>query len=289
MTSMTGYGHAEQASGQRRISVEIKSYNSRYLEVNVGVPAGYAELEQRLRAAVGERVARGRVELSLAVEDLTEGVQVRVNTAAARAYLEALRKLSAVADGGPVTLSHLLAVRGFLGEQLAHDVEVVWAECRGPLEQAFEQFQAARHRDGAVTAADVAQLLTDLEAEVNGIEVEAPLAAQRVQTTLAARVQKELAALADSVDEGRVLAALAAVLARGDINEELVRLRGHLGAFRDSLGTGERAKKLEFVSQEMMREVNTVAAKGAAYAISAAAVRAKDAIERIREHLRNVE
>ena len=87
---------------------------------------------------------------------------------------------------------------------------------------------------------------------------------------------------------GGLAAALAAVLVKSDVNEELIRLRGHVGAFRTALDRGERAKMLEFISQEMMREANTVAAKGAAYSISAAAVRAKDAIERIREHLRNI-
>ena len=286
MRSMTGFGRAAHAAAQRRITVEIKSYNSRYLEVSVSVPAGFAELEPRLRAVVGERVARGRVELSLALLDLSDAVQVSVDTAAVRAYLTALRELAALVGGGPVTLSHLLAAGGFLGEQREHRVEEVWAECQLPLEQAFARLEAARHRDGAVTAADVARLLAAIEEEMGIIEGEAPRTAQRLHATVAARV-REL--LAQPVDEGRMVAALAAVLTKADINEELVRLRGHLDAFRHALGTGERAKKLEFISQEMMREVNTIAAKGAAYAVSAAAVRAKAAIERIREHLRNVE
>ena len=286
MRGMTGFGRAEHATSRWRITVEAKSYNSRYLEVNLSVPAGFAELEARLRAAVAERVARGRVELSLALLDLTDAVQVQVDTAAARAYLGALRELASMVDGGPVTLSHLLAAGGFLGEQRERRVEELWSDCRLPLEQALAQLQASRIRDGAVTAEDVARLLAAIEEEVGIIEGEAPEAAQRMHATMAARV-REL--LAEPVDEGRMVAALAAVLAKADINEELVRLRGHLAAFRHALGAGERAKKLEFISQEMMREVNTIASKGTAYAMSAAAVRAKAAIERIREHLRNVE
>ena len=99
MRSMTGFGRAEHAAAQRRITVEIKSYNSRYLEVSVSVPAGFAELEPRLRAVVGERVARGRVELSLALLDLSDAVQVSVDTAAVRAYLTALRELAALVGG----------------------------------------------------------------------------------------------------------------------------------------------------------------------------------------------
>lgn len=286
MRSMTGFGRAEHSTPRWRISVEIRSYNSRYLELNLSVPTGYAELEPRLRAAVAAGVARGRVELSLTLLDLTDAVQVNVDTAAARAYLAALRELAALVDGGPVTLSHLLAARGLLVEQREHRLEEVWAECRLPLQQALAQLEAARARDGAVTAKDVARLLALIEGEVGAIEAEAPEAAQRMHATMAARV-REL--LAESVDEGRMVAALAAVLARADVNEELVRLRGHLAAFRHALDAGERAKKLEFISQEMMREVNTIAAKGTAYAMSAAAVRAKAEIERIREHLRNVE
>ena len=286
MRSMTGFGRAEHATPRWRISVEVRSYNSRYLELNLGVPAGYAELEARLRAAVAERVARGRVELSLVLQELTDAVQVQVDAAAARAYLTALRELAALVDGGPVTLSHLLAAGGFLGEQREHRVEEAWSECQLPLEQALAQLEAARIRDGAVTAKDVARLLAAIEEEVGVIEAEAPEAAKRMHATMAARV-REL--LAESVDEGRMVAALAAVLTKADINEELVRLRGHLAAFQHALGAGERAKKLEFIGQEMMREVNTIAAKGTAYSMSAAAVRAKAAIERIREHLRNVE
>lgn len=286
MKSMTGYGRAEHAGPRWRVGVEIKSYNSRFLEVSLNLPPGLAELEPRLRAAVGRRVARGRVELSLALREHTETARVTVDTAAARARLAALRELAALVGGAPVTLGHLLAVGGFLGEPRAPDLEEAWQECQPPLEQAFAGFEAARARDGAVTAADVARLLTAIEAELAVIDAEAPAAAQRLHAAMAARM-REL--LAEPVDEGRLAAALAAVLAKTDVNEELVRLRGHLEAFRRALDAGERAKKLEFIGQEMMREVNTIAAKGSAYAMSAAAVRAKTAIERIREHLRNVE
>ena len=285
MRGMTGYGRAEHATEARRIAVELKSYNSRYLEVQVNVPPGYGELEPLLRALITERVSRGRVELSLSVADLTDAVQVSADTASARAYLAALRELSDVAGGGPVTLSNLLAVGGFLKERREPCVERVWSDCRQPLEQAFAQFEAACCRDGSVTATDLRRLLAQVEREVDLIETQAPQAAQRQRAGVAARVQE---LLADAVDEERLIAALATLLAKSDVNEELVRLRGHLDAFRDALAGGERSKKLEFISQEMMREANTVAAKGAAFSISAAAVRVKDAIERIREHLRNV-
>ena len=285
MRGMTGFGRAEHATGSWRISVELKSYNSRYLEIQVGVPPGYGELEPRLRAMVAERVSRGRVELALSVADFTDAVRVSADTAAARAYLAALRELADVAGGGPVTLSNLLAVGGFLNERREVCVERVWNDCRQPLEQAFAQFEDACRRDGSVTTADLRRLLAEVEREVDLIETEAPRAAQRQRDALAARVQE---LLADSVNEERLTAALATLLAKSDVNEELVRLRGHLGAFADALAGGERAKKLEFISQEMMREANTVAAKGAAISISAAAVRVKDAVERMREHLRNV-
>lgn len=285
MRSMTGYGRVEQVTTVRRIAVELKSYNSRYLEVKVNVPPGYGALEPRLHTMVSERVARGRVELSLAIADLSNQVRVAADTDAARAYLAALRELADVAGGAPVTLSHLLAVGGFLHEQGEPCVEQAWSECRHPLAEVFAQFEATCDRDGAVTEADVRRLLTTVEREVDRIEAAAPQAVQQMHEAVAERAQ---ALLAHGVDEGRLAAALAVVLVKSDVNEELIRLRGHVGAFRTALDGGERAKKLEFICQEMMREANTVAAKGAAYSISAAAVRVKDAIERIREHLRNV-
>ena len=285
MRGMTGFGRAEHVIGTRRIAVELKSHNSRYLEIQVNVAPGYGALEPRLRALAADRVGRGRVELSLVVTDLAGDVQVSADTAAARAYLAALRELAEVAGGGPVSLANLLAVGGFLQERREPCVERVWSDCRRPLDEAFAQFDAACRHDGSVTEADLRRLLAEVEREVELIENEAPPAAQRQRTALAARVQE---LLAGTVDEERLIAALATLLAKSDVNEELIRLRGHLGAFRDALDGGERAKKLEFISQEMMREANTVAAKGAAFSISAAAVRVKDAIERIREHLRNV-
>ena len=285
MRGMTGFGRAEDATDTCRIAVELKSYNSRYLEITVNVPPGYGELEPRLRALVTERVSRGRVELALSVVDLAATVQVNVDAAAARAYLAALRQLAEVAGGGPVTLSNLLAVGGFLEERRERCVEQVWSECAPALDEAFAQFDAACRHDGRVTAADLRRLLAEVESEVEAIATEAPRAAQRQRDGIAGRVQE---LLAGTVDDERLIAALATLLAKSDVNEELVRLRGHLGAFRDALAGGGRAKRLEFISQEMMREANTVAAKGAAFSISAAAVRVKDAIERIREHLRNV-
>ena len=286
MKSMTGFGRAEGVSAQRRITVEFKSYNSRYLELNVNLPPDLGELEPRVRGYVAERVTRGRVEVALTLVDLEGAVQVNVDAAAARAYWGALRELAGVVGTDQVRLSHLLAVGGFQRQASATDAEQVWTECQVPLEQAFAQFEEERRRDGAVTAADLARLVTAVEADLAVIEAEAPQVAERMRLAMADRM-REL--LAEPVDDGRVIAALAVVLAKTDLNEELVRLRGHLDAFRDALADGTRAKTMEFLSQEMMREINTVAAKGAAYSIGAAAVRAKDEIERMREHLRNLE
>ncbi len=287
MKSMTGFGRAESVAAGYRIAVEIKAYNSRYLELNVSLPADLGELEPRLRGYLAERVGRGRVELSVGVVELEGAARVSVDAAAARSHWAALHELAELVGAGGVDLSHLLAVGGFLRQARTHDPKRMWAECQEPLERAFAQFEAERRRDGANTTADLERLVAAVEADVAVIAAEAPLAAERMR---AAMTRKTEQLLAEPVDDGRVVAALAVVLARADVNEELVRLRGHLQAFREALaGGGVRAKQLEFLNQELMREANTIAAKGAAYAIGAAAVRARDAIERMREHLRNLE
>ena len=166
MRSMTGYGRVEQVTAERRIAVELRSYNSRYLEVQINVPPGYGELEPRLRTMVSEHAARGRVELSLSLADRSDQVRVAADTGAARAYVAALRELAEVTGGAPVTLSHLLAVGGFLQEQREACVEQVWSQCQDALRQVFAQFNAACDRDGAVTAADVGRLLAAVERDL---------------------------------------------------------------------------------------------------------------------------
>ena len=199
MRSMTGYGRVEYLTASARIAIELKSYNSRYLEVQINLPPGYGELEPRLRVKLSEHAARGRVELTMTFADLFDQVRVVADKVAARAYLAALRELADITGGAPVTLSHLLAVGGFLREQREPCVEQAWRDCQHPLEQVFAQFEMSCDRDGAVTAADVRRLLAEVEREVDAIEAAAPPAALQMHEAMAKRAQ---ALLAQRVDEG---------------------------------------------------------------------------------------
>ena len=287
---MTGYGRHELSSDRYHVTAELRSYNSRYLEVNVSVPPTLGELEQRVRQKIDGELARGRVEAHLRVVDADEAVEIEVNEPLARAYRRALEELAG-ATGQAVTLDHLLSVGGLLRERRPQDVEAVWAEAEAVVDAALAQLVAARQAEGESAAADVRAQLSQLTAELDLIQrdtaTEEAAAGAMARAHDAAARAREL--LASDADDARVATALATLLARADINEELVRARGHLVAFEAALGEDSTGKHMEFLCQEILREVNTIAAKSADYGVAAAAVRAKGCLERMREHLRNVE
>jgi uncharacterized protein (TIGR00255 family) len=285
MMSMTGFGRSELATAARRITTEVRSYNSRYLEISVNLPPWLGALEPKVRRVLEGRLARGRVEVFLRSAELEEQVTVEVNAPLMQGYRGALEQLAA-AMGQQVTLDHLLAVGGLFREERTPDIELVWAAGEPVLEQALGQLLAARRAEGEATAADLQLHLAVVSDAVVAIAALAPEAT----VAAAAALGERAAAVLDSArDDPRVVAALAVVLSKSDINEELVRARGHIAALQAAFEEGLGAKHMEFLCQEIQREINTIAAKSSAYEMSAAAVRAKGGLERMREQLRNVE
>ena len=289
MNGMTGYGRHEQSSERYRISAELRSYNSRYLELNVSVPPALGELEQRIRQKLDANLARGRVEAQLRVAAAEAAVEVEVNGPLAAAYRRALWQL-AEPLGQAVTVDHLLSVGGLLRECRPQDTEGVWEEAEPAVDTAMAQLLASRRVEGEAAEADVRSQLAQLTGELDTIQRDTASYADATATARArdaAARAREL--LTSDADDERVVAALASLLVRADINEELVRARGHLVALEAALTEDGTGKHMEFLCQEVLREVNTIASKSAAYGVAAAAVRAKGCLERMREQLRNVE
>jgi len=283
--SMTGFGRCELATEARRVTVEARSYNSRYLEVSVSLPQSLSAFEPKVRSQVTGRIARGRVEVFFNVAELHDVVTVELNDELVAGYRAALQEL-ANKTGQQLTLDHLLAVGGLFRERRAQDLEIVWEDCTRALQVALDQLLRARQTEGAATAADLERHLAALSGELDAIAAWAP---QSTADSTAELRQRAADLLDSSRDDPRVVAALAVVLSRSDINEELVRIRGHVAALRTALDEHAGAKHMEFLCQELQREINTIAAKSSAYETSAAAVRAKGGLERMREQLRNVE
>ena len=288
MKSMTGFGVGEQRDEKRQLSMTLKSYNNRFLDLFVYLPPALSVLEPQIRRYLSERVNRGRVELYLKSVELEEAPRVSLDRSAARAYAQVLRELAREAGiRERPRLSHLLKLEGVIRTEVGADPTELWPVLEGLLERTFREFDQARAREGEATQRDVLAILAVFEAQLTRIEGLAPLLEERLKNDLRARFRE---VLGDSVEEARLLTETAVLLVRSDIHEELVRVRAHLSSFRSAVSDGGAVgKKLDFLCQELGREVNTIGAKNALPEVDAAVVALKDALEKIREQVRNVE
>lgn len=289
MKSMTGFGHGEVHDDSRHITVDLKSYNNRYLDIQVNLPSTVTQLEPKLREYVGGRVSRGRVELSVRSRELQEDITVLLDRRAAESYVAILRELAEVAGMGldSVRLEHLLSMEGVLKTERNRDVEAFFAAMKPALEEAAIMFDASREREGEATRRDIREKLVALRALRASIGRRSPELEKSITQNVQQRFRE---VLGDQVEENRVLAEVAVLLARFDVNEELVRLAAHFDHFENLLESGDTVgKKLDFLCQEINREVNTIGSKSVIVEINRDVVEMKDALEKIREQLRNVE
>jgi uncharacterized protein (TIGR00255 family) len=288
MKSMTGFGFGEHRDEKRHFSMSLKSYNNRFLDLFVYLPPALAVLEPNIRSFLSARVLRGRVELYVKAMELEELPRVHLDRAAARTYAQALRELAREAGiRERLRLSHLLKLEGILRSEPVSDPVEVWAVLEALLEKTFGQYDQARAGEGEATRKDVLELLAAVEAAVRRIEELAPSLEAKLKSDLRARFAE---VLGDSIEESRLLTETAVLLARSDVHEELARLRSHLASFRATLEeAGAVGKKLDFLCQELGREVNTIGSKNALIEVDAEVVALKSALEKIREQVRNVE
>jgi len=288
MKSMTAFGYSEHRDENWHFAVTAKSYNNRFLDILVYLPASLAALEQRTRALLSARFERGRVELYVRASELGGRLPLAIEPAAVRAYVEALRRLAAAAGlRERIRLSHLLRLEGILKPAEAPDQDRVWAALAPVIEEAAAQLEAMRAREGEATRRDIEELLGRIGEEVERVSSHADRLEAKIAEDLRRRLQE---LLGQGVDENRLLTETAVLASKADIHEELVRIRSHLDNFRDAVaGGGAVGKKLDFLCQELNREFNTIGSKNLLVEVDGAVVALKDTLEKIREQLRNVE
>jgi uncharacterized protein (TIGR00255 family) len=285
---MTGYGYAEAAAKTFRMSLEIKSYNNRYLDIYVNVPASLSPLEPRIREYLDERILRGKVEVFLKVKNIEEDISVSVDPAVVGGYLSALKKLVELAGTNEeIRLSHLLHMDGILKTDQTRGAEEYWRELEPLLEQVFKSFEESRLREGASTEKDILELLEGIKKNTAETSSRAPEIEKRFSETLRGRMEE---LLAGKIDEERIAAEVAVLLVKYSIHEELARLDSHREAFLAAAAEkGSVGKKLDFICQEMNREINTIGSKNVMAEVSRCVVAMKDGLENIREQIRNIE
>jgi uncharacterized protein (TIGR00255 family) len=292
--SMTGYGRGRCLVAGRRLVVEARSVNHRFLEVKHRMPWASAEVEQRLQQAVRARLERGAVSMAVRDEGGAEAApDVTCNVELGRAYLRALEELrGACAIAEPVSLALIAAQPGVLtvGEG-GTDGERVWAELQPGVTAALDELIAAREREGAALAADLLGRVGNLRRLAGELAVlckDAPAdAARRLQERLS-RLRGQ--GIGVEVDPQRLAQEVAILADRSDVAEELTRLGAHLDEVERLLGERRPVgRRLDFLSQELHREVNTLGAKTQRAEIAQRTVDAKTEVERLREQVQNVE
>lgn len=294
--SMTGFGRAEARGDTLVVTVEARSVNHRHLDVALRLPRALASRELDARRVVASRLERGRVDVTVQVTTAAGQTPQRIVTdvALAREYVTQARVLAAsLGDLAPrdgITLEWLLSRPGVVRtEELEPaDTDVPWSLLEPALARALDELVGRRAAEGERLAQEMRSLHAELGAIVATMAVRAPAAVQRREERLRERLRALLGAAA--VDEGRVLTEAAVWADKSDITEELARLRAHLAELGLVLDKGGPVgRSLDFLLQELGREVNTVASKSDDLELSQAALAGKGVLEKMREQVQNLE
>jgi uncharacterized protein (TIGR00255 family) len=289
--SMTGYGAAELSTERGRLSAEIRSVNHRYCEISQRLPRSIQGLEGPIRQLLTDRLARGKINLSVSWEGYEDaGGQLKVNHDVARQYLDAIRELKAKYElKGDASVETVAALQDvFQWDRAPVDEEKLWAIVKQVIEGALDNMAQMKQREGDALLREFETRLAKVEALLARAEERAPLRPKEAQERMLARLKPLLGAV--EVDPTRVAQEVAFLAERLDCTEECVRLRAHIDQFRRLFVDKELAgRKLNFLLQEMNREVNTLGSKGNDPVISEVVIELKDEIEKLREQVANVE
>jgi uncharacterized protein (TIGR00255 family) len=288
---MTGFGRAEEIRETWSLRVEVKSLNHRFLEIIPRLPRRYQGLEERIRRTIRERFVRGRFEILVQVVGTPPGFQaLSVNTELAAQYVTKLRLLKTILGlSGDIQVADLLRMRDvFTAVETEEDLEALWEELNPVLEKALSDLRRMREAEGAYLTQVLREQLGLLEGLVGRIEALKGEAFQTARRRLEERLKTLLAN--KGLDPLRLHQEIAILADKTDITEEIDRLRSHLRQFEKTFESpGPHGRKLDFLLQEMFREINTLSNKAGMAEISQLAVEAKCTLEKMREQVQNIE
>ncbi|MBQ6636690.1 MAG: YicC family protein [Lachnospiraceae bacterium] len=289
--SMTGYGRSEMLSDSCRIAVEIKSVNNRYLDIGIKMPRQLNQLEAQIRAELKKYMLRGKVDVYISYEDLTESnMTVKYNDRIAKEYWKYFRQMAdEFGIDNDIRVSSLARFPDVLVmEEEPADPEGIWENLEKVVHEAAQKFDESRIREGEFLCANMLQKLDEMLDHVAFIEEKAPELVERFRTALRDKVSELLEA--SNIDEARIAQEVTIHADKICVDEELVRLRSHIEATREELRRGGSiGRKLDFIAQEMNRESNTILSKSDDREVSDHAIELKTSVEKIREQVQNIE
>lgn len=289
--SMTGFGHAEAVSEKRKLTVEMKSVNNRYLDVNIRMPKKFSAFEAQVRNVLKEYVSRGKVDVFISEETFAEGAgEVVLNTALAKQYMDACNSISnELGIDGQVKITDIARFPDVITvREPETDEDELWAEIEEVVRACAEKFNAARIAEGERLRADLTEKLHQMESNVAYIEEHEP----QIMADYRARLMKKLSDILEdrTIDENQLATALIIYSDKICTDEETVRLKSHIIQMIDELGKDESVgRKLDFLAQEMNRESNTILSKAGDLATSNVGIELKTEVEKIREQIQNIE
>lgn len=289
--SMTGFGRYEYEDASRKITVEVKSVNYRYLDVNIKMPKKLNFFESAIRTLLKEYIERGKVDIYITYEDFTENnLSLQYNKALAGEYLKYLNQMAEEFglenDIRVSTLSRYPEV--FAMEEQPVDEDELWSSLEKALRGAFEPFVESRVREGENLKKDLCEKLDNMVSYVDFIEERSP----QIIVEYRARLEEKLRELlADNqLDDSRIAQEVTIFADKICVDEETVRLKSHILSMKDSLNAGGSVgRKLDFLAQEMNREANTILSKSNDLKISDTGISLKTDIEKVREQIQNIE
>ncbi|MBR1670469.1 MAG: YicC family protein [Butyrivibrio sp.] len=292
--SMTGFGRSEVTEGERKYTVELKSVNNRYLDINIKMPKKFNAFESDIRSQLKRYMKRGKVDVFISYEDFSESeTKVKYNKAIAGEYLKYLQEMSE--DFGldnDVRVSLLSRFpEVFTMEEEELDEEVVFSGLKKAVDEAGRQFLLSRQREGEFLSSDLTEKLDGMLTNVEYIEQRSPEIINEYKTRLREKIQDLLED--KQVDENRLAMEVTLYADKICVDEELTRLRSHILATRQALLTGDDkdgiGRKLDFLAQEMNREANTILSKSTDLKVSDRGIALKTDIEKVREQIQNIE
>lgn len=290
--SMTGYGKAEAMIDGRKYAVEIRSLNHRYLEISLRLPGSLSALETEIKRRIGERFSRGRIEVSIRVDtngNMEEG-RLELNLPLLRNYFNLLQRLKDEFQlQGEVALENLVGFKDvFVPMEVETDMELIAQHIGTVLEEAVRLLTEMREKEGALLLVDLEERIRLVEVCLSSIADRAPRCVQEYQKRLSERV-RELTGGVD-IDAARLSQEVAIMADKSDITEEIVRLSSHFSQFHEMLRSGEAVgRKIDFLIQEMNREINTIGSKTGDLEISRNVIEIKSELGKLREQVQNIE
>lgn len=288
MKSMTSYAYLDGIVNGTDISCELKSYNSRFLDLNINIPSAMTQLEPFLRKYCSKRIIRGKVDFYLRLKKVHNDQPILPNIPLAQAYYTSIADIArALGMENQITLDLILRQEGVLQIDKDFDEEL-WQNALGPLlDELFKKFNMCRIEEGKALFADIRKMLTVLSNSITEIERHAA----RMEELFSAMLKKKFCDLMEhEPDTQRVMQETAVLLIKYTINEEIIRAKAHIAALEKEIAENEApGRRIDFLCQEINREINTIGSKNQLTEIGQAVISAKDALENIREQAHNIE